>query len=322
MKNALFFLACLASFQFNAQVINQSVNSPVYFNQANYTSGCGIMATEYEVGITVQTVYRARPDGYHVVFTTSFIGRDVEDVEIKMNKKIDSLIAAVQTLKIERRDVLAEVLSLDPIFAFDLNSVASASPIGYKVSENITFHTRDFQTIRYLSKICLDFKIYDIVHITPYVRNADRIYDTLADKSVEILNFKKELSKKIGHGFSNGKANFTKCKNVIYPSDSYLRSQLRNSRLYMHSPDQNSDVDLMRNVQVDTYEALNLKNADYVFNPEILEPAIQFYYRINYNYINPPEKPEKKEGEEETHEAERVFYILDNKGELRKVEFD
>lgn len=320
MKHYITLLLCLLAITSQGQTINTQFNNMI----PNDYGECGINAGPHAIGIVVQTVYRARPDGYHIVFTTSFIGENVEEVENKMNKKIDSLIGQVKSLDIEPQEVLAEVTSLDPIFATTINGSGSSEPIGYKITENITFQVDDFKTIRHLAKTCMDFKIYDIVHVNPYVFDADKIYDTLADKTVEILDFKKELCKKIGHGFVGGAANFYKCKNVIYPSDAYLRSQIKNSRLYMHNINQNSAIDISRTVNIDSYQSLDLKTADYVFHPQIIEPVIEFYYRINYNYVIPPSEEEKKKAKEEEKEdePEKVFYILDSKGDLKKIEFD
>lgn len=313
MRYLLILLLVQSTLIASGQIINQ--------NHSMYNVGnpqeCGITADPNALGIIVQTVYRAKPDGYQIIFTKSFIGKDVETVEALMNKKTDSLIRAASSLGIKRSNVLAEITSLDPIFEIGLNT-SSEKPAGYKITENITFDVQQFSTIRYLAKTCLDFEIYDIVHVTPYVLNPDAIYDTLAEKSVEILNFKKELSKKIGYSGADGKAYFRKCRNVYYPTDMDLKATIHNSRMYMHSLDQNSEIDLRRSVQVDAYNNLDLRSVDYVFHPNTLEPTIDFHYRIDYNYIFPPEEEEEESQEQD---GEKVFYILTSEGELQKLEF-
>ncbi|MCR9171284.1 MAG: hypothetical protein NXI10_02245 [bacterium] len=296
-----------------AQVINKQ---HTLYQQGN-PQECGITGDPNALSMIIQTVYRAKPDGYHAIFTTSFIGKSVLDVESQMNKKTDSLITAVGKLGIEPRDVLAEMTTLDPIFDVGLNG-SSNQPSGYKVTENITFHVRDFNTIRYLAKTCLDFQIYDLTHVTPYVLQPDLIYDTLAAKSVEILEFKKELSRDIGYGAADGKAYFRKCRNVYYPNDMHLVAQIQNSRMYMHDLSQNSDIAYNRNLRVDSYNNLDLRSVDYVFNPNIIEPTIDFHYRIDYNYVFPPDEEEESENDEN---VEKVFYILNEEGELQQLSF-
>ncbi|XOV66615.1 MAG: hypothetical protein ACFHU9_13395 [Fluviicola sp.] len=296
-----------------AQVINK--NHTLY-NQHN-PQECGITGDPDAFSMIIQTVYRAKPDGYHAIFTTSFIGKSVLDVETQMNKKTDSLINAVRTLGIQPEDVLAEMTALDPIFDIGLNG-SSDKPSGYKVTENITFHVKDFNTVRYLAKKCLDFEVYDLIHVTPYVLQPDLIYDTLAAKSIEILEFKKDLSRSIGYGAADGQAYFRKCRNVYYPNDMHLVAQVQNSRMYMHDLSQNSNIEYKRNLRVDSYNNLDLRSVDYVYNPHIIEPTIDFHYRIDYNYIFPPEEDEE---EEKNENVEKVFYILNEEGELQQLSF-
>lgn len=310
LVTTLFLIQFLAT---QAQVINKT---HTLYNQGN-PQECGITGDPNALSMIIQTVYRAKPDGYHAIFTTSFIGKTVLEVESQMNEKTDSLITAVQSLGIQPKDVLAEMTTLDPIFEIGLNG-SSNKPSGYKVTENITFHVRDFNTIRYLAKICLDFEIYDITHVTPYVLHPDLIYDTLAAKSVEILEFKKDLSREIGYGAADGKAYFRKCRNVYYPNDMHLVAQIQNSRMYMHDLSQNSEISYNRNVRVDSYNNLDLRSVDYVYNPHIIEPTVDFHYRIDYNYVFPPDEEDEQE---ENKNVEKVFYILNEEGELQQLSF-
>ena len=41
----------------------------------------------------------------------------------------------------------------------------------------------------------------------------------------------------------------------------------------------------------------------------------------NYNYVIPPKEDELDE-EEEKNSPEKIFYILDSNGDLKKIEFD
>src|ERR1035437_2277733 len=126
MKNITFFLAMLIGLSANCQVVNKQYSqerNQTFFNNENE-----IVATENSISITTKVIYNAVPDGYHITYTTSFIGKSAEDVENKMNKKIDSLIKEVSNLKMSPKDIVFDIISLDPIFDFNQNDPI---PIGY-----------------------------------------------------------------------------------------------------------------------------------------------------------------------------------------------
>ncbi len=278
-----------------------------------------IVATETSISIITKVIYNAIPDGYHLTYTTAFIGKTVEEVEAKMTKKIDSLTNKVSALQISKKDVVADVIALDPIFDFNLDD---QTPIGYKVVENITFNIKNISVVREVAKICLDFKIYDLINAQAYFLNSKSVYDSLANKTIQILNMKKKLCSDIGWTFSDGKPSFTKFKDVYYPSEHYLNSYIRNASLYKHHISQNSTINMERKVDVDSYYSLNLKNADFVFNPNSTGPVIQFYYQLNYGFTKKDTEAEMREKikKEQEKKQEKMFYIIDKNGNLKKVE--
>jgi hypothetical protein len=86
----------------------------------------------------------------------------------------------------------------------------------------------------------------------------------------------------------------------------------------MHDIAQNSEINIVRNVEVNTFNGIDLKNADFIFHPDELGPVIQFHYQILYTYNKPIEKEESEDDEKK----EKLFFILDKEGELKKLSFD
>ena len=317
MKNITFFLAMLIGLSANCQVVNKQYNqerNQTFFNNENE-----IVATENSISITTKVIYNAVPDGYHITYTTSFIGKSAEDVENKMNKKIDSLIKEVSNLKMSPKDIVFDIISLDPIFDFNQNDPI---PIGYKITENITFNIKGISLIPELARICLGFGIYDLIDAQAYLENSKNIYDSLSAKTVQILDMKKKLCSEIGWSFTNGKTTLTKVKDVFYPSERYLKSHITNATLYKHHISQNSTIDMERQVDVDNYYNLNLKDADFVFNAGNTSPVIQFYYQLNYMYTKKDTEEEMREKikKEEAKKQDKLFYIIDKSGNLKKIE--
>lgn len=297
----------------SAQVLNKHYNQLAIQSQGEDD----VIATEKSINIITKVLYNAVPDGYHVTFTKSFIGKTVEDVELETNSLVDRLLKTLHPLNISSKDVVLDVIALDPIFNMNINEPAASTPSGYKVTENITFNIKSISTIAPLSKKCLDFGIYDLINTEAYLKDSKIIYDSLSAKAIELLDMKKKSSTNIGWSFSGGVATFRKNKDVLYPSERYLTSFSKNNRFYQHQVSQNTTIDMKRELDVDNYFNLNLKDADFIFHSDKTEPVIQFYYSLDYTYTL--KEPESKTAGNKA-DSEKVFYILDKNGNLKKIE--
>lgn len=300
----------------NAQVINKTFNAT---KPIAMTSNFEIDAQDLTTTIVVDVIYNAVPDGYLLTYTTTFIGKNIEDVELKANKRMDDLILAINPLKVLPSDVTVDIISLDPIF--DFNKSDSISPSGYRITQNITINFKDINSIGKLTKICLEYGIYDLTNAQAYVLNTDKIHDSLDLKAVEILNQKKKLCENVGVSLSGGKIHFNNFKDVYYPSEKYLKSYISNSTYFSHNASQNSSINLQRKVDVDNYYDYNLKNADFVFNSNNNEPVIQFYTQLQYVYkkVDTEDEIREKIRKEEEKKPSKEFYMINEKGELVKI---
>lgn len=313
----------ISVFNLNSQIINKQINQ-----SKNLKMNLGeteINANELNTSIITKVLYNAIPEGYYVTFTTTFIGKSINEVDSIMNLKIDSLISKVvlsKILKMNKKDIVIDLIALDPVFNF--NASKDSLPMGYKITQNITFNVKNISFIPHISKTCLDYHIYDLLEVQPYIGNTDLIYDSLAKKTIDILDEKKKLVTAVGISLKTGSISCTNYKDVFYPSERYLHSYIKNLSLYKHDLTQNSEINMERNVDVNHLYNLNLKDADFVYNANATGPVIQFYYQLNYNYVKKDTEAEMREKirKEEASKPDKVYYILDKEGKLKKVDLE
>ena len=108
-------------------------------------------------------------------------------------------------------------------------------------------------------------------------------------------------------------------------ADRYLKSLIQNPSFYKHHLSHNSTLSLNLAVDVDNYFDYNLKQVDFVFNPNNTQPVIQFYYKLVTEYAAPNTEEEiRKKVEEELKAKEKsktkAIYTVDENGNLNKVE--
>lgn len=290
---------------------SQTLNKSYNLNTKSNSKNVSINAGPNHLKINTKVIYNAVPDGYRITFTSSFIGKTVEEIEILSTDKIEKIGKGVKKL-VDKKDIVTDVISIDPIFDYHGTETPDHLPSAYKITLNISFSIGSIKDVQPLSKVCISNGIYDIIDVVPFLENTQFITDSLAQKSVAILNQKKKLAADIGFTMSGGKPNFKKEIEVFYPNERYLKSYVRSSTMYRHHFSQNFTVDNSRKLDVDNYYNLNLKDADYIFNGQTTEPVIQFMYRINYNYNIPVE-------EKEQAEVQKQFYIIDKKGKMKQI---
>src|SRR4051812_21389115 len=104
MKSLITLILFTSAFAANSQVANKNYNQDR--NSKLLNSENEIVATENSISIITKVIYNAVPDGYHITYTTSFIGKSIEEVEALMNKKMDSLVKKVRSINLSRKDIV------------------------------------------------------------------------------------------------------------------------------------------------------------------------------------------------------------------------
>lgn len=321
MKSIFLFTLTVCSTQLFGQLDNRNYNDQRNSSVNGYEMT--ISGDSHNMTISTEVIYNAVPDGYQIAYTTSFIANSVEKTEELLSRKSDSLVKAVAEIGLTRKEVVFDVIALDPIF--DFKHADSVAPIGYKVTENIVFNVTDFSKIPRLAEICLKHGIYDLINAQAYLNDSKPIYEKMNDKLVELVNQKKKLCRDLGANIDQAKVKIARHSDTYYPSERYLKAVIQNPSFYKHHLSQNSTLSLNRAVDVDNYFDYNLKQVDYVFYPNNTQPVIQFYYKLVTEYITPDTEAElRKKITDELKEKEKpktkAIYTIDEKGNLNKVE--
>ncbi len=291
-------------------------------NQKLNSSFSEIQTDGYVTDISAKVIYNAVPDGYHISFTKSYIASSNEEVERRLESNMNLLGKDLKKDGVEKNEILIDVITLDPLFDTAISDSGSVHPSGYKLTQNITIHAESIDELRPIVNTCLKHDVFDITNVKAYIKDTDELYDSLKTKCIEVINHKKSLCQDLGVSLSGGNTSFGSYKQVIYPSERYLKSYVQSSQLYKHHISQNSDINFHRELDVDNYYNLDLKSADFIFNSHITLPVIQVYYQIDFTYTKKNLDAITKAKEERVAEKnkERVYFIINDNGELEKLE--
>ena len=320
MKGILVILILGLGLDASTQVINQSFNHSTEFANNQKQS---ISVSGNQLKINTKIIYNALPDGYHITYTQTEISETIEELEEITIKKKNSIIKDLKKHQIKAKDLVVDAIGLDPIFNLNPDSNHHRKPSGYKSTHNFTFKITELSMVDQLTKTCLKHDIYDLIDIVPFIKKSKHIEDSMSFKAIEVLNSKKKMARDIGFEIQDGKPFFEKKKNIVYPSERYIKSYINNTSLFKHHIAQNASINYNRKVEIDAYYNLDLRDADYVFNAQEVKPVIQFIYEINYGFIKRDREEESriKAARKLEKEETKTIFILDKNGKMREVKF-
>tara|TARA_Y100000589_G_scaffold73927_1_gene67158 strand:- start:10 stop:972 length:963 start_codon:yes stop_codon:yes gene_type:complete len=320
MKQVVYILIIILGLKANAQVINQSFNHSTEFENNQKQS---ISVSGNQLKINTRIIYNALPDGYHITYTQTEISETIEELEEITIKKKNSIVKDLKKHQMKAKDLVVDAIGLDPIFNINPDSNHNKKPSGYKSTHNFTFKITELSMVDQLTKICFNHNIYDLIDIVPFIKKSKHIEDSLSLKAIEVLNSKKNMARNIGFEIQDGKPFFENKKNIIYPSERYIKSYINNASLFKHHIAQNATINYNRKVEIDAYYNLDLRDADYVFNAQEVKPVIQFIYEINYGFIKRDREEEAriKAARKSEKEEKKTIFILDKNGKMREVKF-
>ena len=162
MRNSTTILLILACLSLRAQVINKGFNRSTEFGSNKKES---VSVAGNQLSIKTRVIYNALPDGYHVTYTSTAISTTIEDLEEKTTEKRSSIVKDLKKLKLQKNDVLVDVIGLDPIYSLTPDTSNLNKPSGYKSTHNFTFKIKDIALIDQLSRVCFNHEIYDLIDI-------------------------------------------------------------------------------------------------------------------------------------------------------------
>lgn len=308
----------------SAAAHGQTDNS--FYNQSSNMRASGgiidISADRYLYRMSTAVIYNALPDGYHVTYSRSLIGKTVEDVSQITLETVAKIETAVNAFGLLPTDMTPEIVALDPVFDFYKGD--SAVPTGYKITHNITFNVASIHQFAQLNKVCLEHSYFDLITATAYLKDVQPVYDAIDEKLIALINRKKKFCQQAGVPINETYVMLDRSTNVFYPTERYLKSYLKNPAFYTHHESQNSTLSLERNVSIENHFTYNYNDVDYVFNDEIEEPVIQFYVHVQSNYQHADTEAEirekiEKEMEEKKPAAKQLF-MLNEDGEVKVIE--
>ena len=275
----LFYLIVLFPLkQANAQDAGNVNYQNSYGNFRQKTINVKLM-NSHNLEIRAKGLSNIKADAYVAMFSITQTGKDIEEVNTLIDKRIDIVKRELS----DKVTLHIDMISFVPMYEYGIekkifSKTYNEVPTGFELKKNLHIKYTDPKLIHKLIAICSKAEIHELVKVDYNCTKIDTLKKELRNKVKDILldkmNFQQEL---IGSDFSTLEKDIADGFEIRYPSEMY-RSYSASSRTSLNI--KRGKVNQATKSKVLYYQPILDKEFDVVINPVILEPVIQLMYEV------------------------------------------
>lgn len=238
------------------------------------------------VELEANIMMNVKVSSYLAIFSVTQTGESLILADSLMTKKIDLFMSGVGKAGIKTEDVHIDFISWLPVYDINedkkiLTNTGTEVTSGYKMKKNI--HVRFFSNQQLDKVITAAAKagIYDLVTVDYNVGDMTLIQDSLRNVAIDVINHKKKLYEKMGFDVTVeiiGEGNDSKYPVERY--DQYTAYLNGSSKKEIAKNNPEIKVKEAEKEQTVYYNRVPYKQFDKVLNADLVEPSVQYFYRL------------------------------------------
>jgi uncharacterized protein YggE len=316
-KFSLFFLPLLlTAYLSEAQVMGnakyRSQQQSQYYTNQNLNQIQ--LSGKDELVIEINGLYNKVADSYLAIFHLTQAGKTVEEANQLMNERIEGFQKELANMELNKESVHVDMLSLKPVYELEVQKKLFSKrynevPKGFELRKNVHVLYQEEADLAAVMNAAARFEIYDLAKVDYFVQDIAGTFDSLRHEAERSLVKKTGLLSKLGIELDTVFRLAAENSQVAFPQDRYqtYQSFVRN---YLQQNYANEDVTRIAKPVTAYYEPISYNKFDYVINPVILQPVVQFTYKLKIIYsLERPQKPTVKNN----------YFLLSPEGKLEKL---
>ncbi len=283
-------------FDNSEQIIQDMINQEYTSNGTNSWTNDGIISytSQNEIIIGVKTLMNIRATKFLAVFNLTQVGETASKTDELINSRINAFLSDIKSLGLSEKNIYIDMIYLIPTFEYTVekklfSKTYNEVPTGFEMQKNIHISFSDINIVDDLVTLAAKNEIYDLVKVDFFVEDVEAINDTLINVSVDFINKKLTQLKKLNIKFDDKQKIMTDKMYVFYPESQYNDYDAFVSQS-VEAIRKNTGVTSIRKPQTVAYNQVAYNNFNIVINPDILEPVVQFAYKLQIIYKIKEEK--------------------------------
>jgi uncharacterized protein YggE len=260
-------------------------------------------------------------DSYTAIFNVVQLGKTAEETNTALTNRLNPFIADMKAFGLKSEDIYVDMVNFLPKFEYDVSKKLFSKktyieiPIGFELQKNIHVRFTDPAVLDRIVEAAARYEIYDIVKVDYFIKDSKAVYMQLRKASLDYFEEIKTAYKDV---ISLDSAYVITAENtwVAYPADRYQSYQAFSSQALDATQRADAKVEKADKPVSQFYNAVPANSYDVIINPEILEPCVQFSYRLLLRCTMKERKPAT------VVKREKEFILVTPTGEVKTLKVE
>lgn len=240
---------------------------------------------------SADVVYHATANKYVAILGVIQEGKSIKECSNAIEKRIANFNQALQQLGVPKTSITTDPITQNRIYEYQLekeSNIAVEKLIGFEIKKNIII---SYSNSKMLDKIMLaasEEDIYDLIKVDYIVDNPEKIYATLYEEALKVIEEKKGIYLQLSEKKHFGDPEIIRFeKDMILPLQGYKSytahetNEITTNNYYVNK---NFKTINARRTATHYFEAAPRGNFDKIINEQQLEPCVQFIFRLQLRF--------------------------------------
>lgn len=247
--------------------------------------------------VEANVLMNVKADDYVAVFGVTQEGSTITECGQKMDSTIRQFSDALKPLGIGRNDFFVDFVAQNKIYDFEVTGdIAKEKLTGFELKKNISIHYQDKSLLDKFVVAASRAQIFDLIKVDYIVKDTVAVQNRLMEEAARIIKQKAARYERLfGIKLHQPAQVYAEKPSIYFPTemyDSYTAYESEDVSAGYYR--QKYVIQGARKSRTFFFNALNAKGFDYVVNPVVIEPVVQFTLYLKVKY----ETEQRKKGEQ------------------------
>ncbi|HXG91070.1 MAG TPA: SIMPL domain-containing protein [Blastocatellia bacterium] len=248
--------------------------------------------TQTSMFVEASVLMNVKADEFVAVFGLSQECATVPECNQKMDATVNEFTSALKRLGINGDDLYVDFAAQNKIYGYELaTNIAKEKLVGFELKKNVAVHYKDKSLLDKLVIAAAQSRIFDLIKVDYIVKDTTGVQNRILEEAAKIIKQKAaRYENLLGIKLQQPGQVYAERPSIYFPTEMY------DSYAAYESEDISSDyyrqrytVQGARKSRTFFFNGLNADGFDFVINPVMIEPVVQFtlYLKVRYEIEQP-----------------------------------